>query len=355
MKPKTFVAFTAVTVVVMVAALAVVATRHWSAPTQTEIQPFPGLMDRLGEVAEITIERSDGTITLERVEDDWQMPEKNGYPVRGDRVRKLAIGLAEMKFTEPKTRKPERYPRLEVEDPEAEDAKSKLVTLKTADGDDLARLIVGRETSVDGARGLYVRLPDRKQAWLAPADLEIGRTVEGWLEEEIMHVDPARIARLTTVQPDGERLVVYRDTPDDPHFKFQDLPEDAVLKGEAAGDDTKSALTAVTLLDVAPESAFDFSGEGVTRAEVATFDGLLVEVAMVEKEGDTWARFTASRAPGASASGGDGSDPLAAEIAEINARVGGWAYKLNTWTARALTAKLADFLEKETYPGPGQG
>jgi hypothetical protein len=351
-KPKTFVAFTAVTAVVTLAALAAVAGRYWAVPTHTELQPFPELLDRLGEVAEITVQSRDGMMTMKQVGDVWQMAEKHGYPIRGDRVRKLAIGLAEMRLEEPKTKKPERYARLGVEDLDAEDAESKLVTLKTADGTGLAQLVVGREKSRGGRRGVYVRLPGEEQAWLSPADLEMGTSVEGWLQERIIHVAPQRISRLTTIQPDSETLVLYKDSPDDEHFKFKDLPEDAVLKGESAADGTAAMLIAVGLADVAPESEFDFSAQGVTRAKIGTFDGLLISVDMVEKEGDTWARFAASQAPAAAAAapGEGGLGDLESEIAEINARVGGWAYKMNEWNARSLKVKLAEFLEEEELP-----
>ena len=50
--------------------------------------------------------------------------------------------LADMTLVEPKTDKPDLYPRLEVEDPGK--GKSTLVTIKDKSGADIARLIVGK-------------------------------------------------------------------------------------------------------------------------------------------------------------------------------------------------------------------
>ena len=61
-----------------------------------------------------------------------------------DKVRALVVALADMRLIEAKTSMPERYARLEVEDPEPEDAKSRLVRVESADGTVLAEVILGK-------------------------------------------------------------------------------------------------------------------------------------------------------------------------------------------------------------------
>jgi hypothetical protein len=358
MRPKAFIALTIVTALITVAAVAAVATRDWGSPTPAEVRPFPELLDKVNAVSEITIRQHDGAITLKRGEDGWRLVEKHDYPVLGDQVSKTVIGIGDLRLTEPKTRKPERHARLGVEDIAAEDAKSKLVALEDSEGKTLAEIIVGRPYAGVGQEGVYVRLPDDDQAWLADAELDIPGAEVGWLQQRIIHVSPKRVARLTTVQPDGEQLVIYKDSPDDEHFMFKDLPEGTVLKGETVADETPSVLFAVDLLDVKPDSEIDFTGD-VTRAAVKTFDGLVVEVETTRVEGATWARFSASSAsphdldPDVAAEADFRSpDEVAAEADEINARVGGWAYQLNEWQADKLTVKLAAFLEGEIVEPP---
>ncbi len=359
MRPKAFIGLTMVTALVTVAAVAAMTTRHWGSPTTTKVRPFPGLLDKVNEVSEITIRQHDGAFTLRRGGDGWGLVEKHDYPVRGDQVRKTVIGIGELRLMEPKTRKPERYARLGVEEIDAEDAESKLVALKDADGETLAELIVGRPYAGVGQEGVYVRLPDDDQAWLTGAELEIPGTEVGWLEQRIIHVSPKRIARLATIQPDGEKLVIYKDSPDDDHFLFKDLPEGTVLKGETVADGTVSVLFTIDLADVKPESEIDFDGRDVTSAEVKTFDGLVVEVETTMVDGAVWARFKASSEPPpdldpevAAEAALMSSDEVAAEVAEINAKVEGWAYRLNDQQAGNLRVKLAEFLEKETLEPP---
>lgn len=361
MKPKVLLVLSGITAVVTVAAVAAVASRHWEGLASTEVRPFPGLLDKVNEVAEITIRKHDGAITLSRGDEGWGLVEKYNYRVQRERVRQTVIGIGDLRLTEPKTRKPERYARLGVEDIETEDARSKLVTLRDEKGETLAELIIGRPYAGVGRGGMYVRLPGEEQAWLAETEVEIPGAEVSWLVQRIIHVSPKRVARLTTVQPDGETLVLYKEAPDDEHFIFEDLPVDAVLKGETVADETGSVLLAVDLVDVVPESEVDFSGDGVARAEVATFDGLVVKVEMIKVDGAPWARFNASFEPApdqdpavAAAAGLKGGDEVAAEAGEINARLGGWAYRLDDWRGRNMTIKLAQFLEAEE-PEPPEG
>lgn len=358
MRPKAFIALTTVTALVAVAAVAAVATRHWGSPTTAEVRPFPDLLDKVNAVSEITIRQHDGAFTLRRGADGWRLVEKHDYPVRGEQVSKTVIGIGDLRLTEPKTRKAERYARLGVEDIAAEDAKSKLVALADGAGETLAEIIVGRPYAGVGQGGVYVRLPDDEQAWLADAELDIPGAEVGWLQQRVIHVSPKRVARFTTVQPDGEKLVVYKDSPDDAHFMFEDLPEGTVLKGETVADETPSVLFAVDLLDVKPDSEIDFTTD-VTRAAVKTFDGLVVEVETTRVDGAPWARFRASSEPPhdldpdvAAEADFKSPDEVAAEVDEINARVGGWAYQLNEWQAEKLTIKLAAFLEGEVVEPP---
>src|SRR5688572_19646263 len=89
------------------------------------------------DVATIRVQRADGGYTLRRVGDTWTIEDKGGYPVQFDQVRKLVNALAEATLVEQKTGEPARYAKLGVEDFDAPDSKSTLVTLSTKDGKDV--------------------------------------------------------------------------------------------------------------------------------------------------------------------------------------------------------------------------
>lgn len=362
MKPRTLVIFGVVTAVITAAALITVASRYWISTAASVVRPFPGLLDHINDVAEIDVKTKDGVTVLKRTGSGWVMTDKHDYPVQSDMASGAAIGFADMEFTERKTAEADRYVRLGVEDIDSKDAKSRLVTLKNAKGETLAELIVGRgrEGRMGGQGGLYVRRPGEAQSWFAPANFEIPSNTAAWLEPRIIHVNSKRVAEITTVQPNGDTLVIYKDTPQTRHFAFRNLPADKKLKGEAVADDLDTVLTAVDLDDVAPQSEVDFS-QKAWHAEVKTFDGLDVKLDIVDRSGAPWARLVAV-AEKAKVDAGtqpddvkkflETADQVTAEAAEINNRTGKWAYELKPVQAEKLEADLSIFLENET---PGQG
>jgi len=365
MKPRALVSFAVVTAVVTAAALVTVANRYWISTAAATVKPFPGLLDHINDVTEIDVKAKDGTTVIKRTDTGWAMADKHDYPVQAEMAKGAVIGFGEMEFTERKTARPDRYARLGVEDPNGKGAKSRLVTLKDAKGKTLAELIVGRprEGRMGGQGGLYVRRPGEMQSWFAPANFEIPVNPAVWLEPRIIHVNPKRVARITTVQPDGETLVLYKDTPETPHFAFKNLPPDKKLKGEAVADDMNSILSVIDLVDVAPQSEVDFSKK-TWHAQVETFDGLSVKVDLIDRGGKPWARLSATAQKPLVDRDGQPDDAqkflktvaeVEKEAAGINARVGNWAYELQGYQAAKLESNLGIFLEYETSPRAGSG
>lgn len=364
MKPKALVGFAAVTALVVAAALITVAGRYWISSAATTERPFPNLLDRINDVAEIEIQSAAGTTVIDRTESGWAMTDKGGYPVQSELARRAVIGFGELELTERKTTRPDRYERLGVDDPGGADAKARLVTLKNAQGDAMAELILGkrRDNRLSTSGGYYVRLPDDEQSWFAPTNFEIPTDPAIWLEPRIIHVNSKRVAQVTTVQPNGDTLVLAKEAPLAPHFVFKNLPPDKTLKGEAVADDMNTIITAIDLVDVAPESAVDFGGD-VWHTDIETFDGLDVKIDIVMRDQEPWARLSASADDALVDRAAQPEDiqtflktpdELAAEADGINARTGGWVYKLQGQHGEKMKAPLAIFLEDETATQGGE-
>ena len=363
MKPKSLVIFAGVTAVVTAVALVTVANRYWISQSTATERAFPGLLDRINDVAEIDIKAKGTTTVIKRADPGWVMPNKFDYPVQSEMAKGAAIGFGEMELTERKTAHPDRYARLGVEDVDGENAKSRLVTLKDAKGATLAEMIVGRprEGRLGGQGGIYVRHVGDPQSWFAPANFEIPGNPMVWLEPRIIHVNAKRVATVTTVQPNGDTLVLYKDTPQTAHFAFKDLPAGKKLKGEAVADDMSTALTTVDLVDVAPQANIDFT-QKVWHTEVKTFDGLDVKVDIVQQGEHPWAKLVASAGTPLTDRNSQAedvqkflktADEVAKEAADINTRTGKWAYELQGYQAEKLRSPLSIFLEAEQMGGPG--
>src|SRR5690242_5026301 len=135
---------------VVAAALAVVVAVVVSRGGPTQADPhagrpvLPDLTNRLADVARVTLVHGADKTTLVRDGDRWGVEEKSGYPADAAKLHKALLGLAELRYVEPKTRKAAFYPRLEVEDPGGKQAKSTLVTATDSKGAILGEIIAGK-------------------------------------------------------------------------------------------------------------------------------------------------------------------------------------------------------------------
>lgn len=383
MTPKTFIGLAVVTVAVTAAAV-YSAQQHYSvARTERSEQVlFPELADQLNEVSFLTVRSADATINMAREEGGWVLAEQWGYPARSEAVRQALVGLAELRAVEPKTRMPERHARLEVQDVTAAGAQSRMLTLKDIDGDLLAEVVVGRkrfDMGGTGGEGIYVRRADEDQVWLARGQFPYNKSVRDWLDRDVTDVDEDRVRRITTVDAEGNELVVVRDAPGDEHFRIDNLPDGFALKDgwQREVDRMGGALSGLLLDSVVPADEKELAETGAVTAEVETFDGLVVRLVMTpEGEGDDatwWTAVTATLSPGAdpqpaaeadsdpeagieagTESGTDSEadspllspDQVQAESIAISERVAGWLYQLAEYQVGALRTRLGD-LEKK--------
>src|SRR5271169_3859807 len=172
---------------------------------------FPGLGDKLGQVASVAVERTGLNLTFVRDGDRWLIRQKGDYPADAGKVRRIVLAMADMTLVEPKTRKPDLYPRLEVEDPGK--GKSTLITLEDKSGAALARLIVGKrryDRLGAGNDGVYIRKPGDPQSWLARGALDFSDDTANWLDRRIVDLPDSRVAKVSLTQPDGTTLILSR-------------------------------------------------------------------------------------------------------------------------------------------------
>ena len=362
MKPNTIIGLAAATIVVLVAAAFGVAQHYrFAVSPLIEERLFEGLEDRLADVAEIEVEHTDGKLTMKRTGAGWVVAEKNAYPANAELVGKVALQLSQLRLVEPMTRMAERLPRVWLDDTSNQDSRAKLVRLKDTDGATLAEVMVGRpryNLGGGGLDGIYIRRPGEDQVWLAQGSLEFGKTEREWLQRQIMDVASKRVRQVTATDADGTAFVAVKAKPSDEHFAIQDLPEDAELRRNWFWDvdDTARALRGLEFDDVVPHTDKRIAGsDKLSTAEVRTYDGLVVTLAMLE-DADTersWTRITASVDPapvgvpeGEDTEGFKTADEVKREADAINAAVAAWTYGIAEWRLKSLKLRLADVLAK---------
>lgn len=351
MNPRNFIILAAVTLATV--AGAVYALREQPL-TRQALQPeepvFPLLQERLNDAAKLEVVTAEGETVLSREAGVWTLPSKQGYPARENGVREVILDLRALKIAEPKTRKPEGFARLQVEDLEAEGAESRLIRVSADDGTVLAEALLGRQRPGalgDASGGVYYRVPGGEQAWLAAGTVELPEGERAWLQTDVVHVAANTVAALEVLHADGSRFTARRDDAETKAFEVTPIPEG---RKAAASKTSKlgSALAFVSFAEVAPASEVDFVATP-NRSTVTTFDGLAVTVELGEAEGELWAKVSAALAEDAPE---DEAARAAAEerVAEINATTEGWAYRLDDHVVKRLLPKVEEHLEAEPEP-----
>jgi hypothetical protein len=242
--------------------------------------------------------------------------------------------MADLTLVEPKTQNPDLYPRLEVEDPGS--GKSALVAVKDKSGGDLAQAIVGKrryDRLGAGNDGVYLRKPGDEQTWLARGTLDPSGDPASWLDRQIIDISEKKIAKLALTQPDGTRLVISRAALE-ANFAVEDAPPDTKFKSESTTSGPAGALETLDLDDVKPASELPVPDKDVVTASFTTFDGLTVDLRLIERDKTNWVAMSAT---------GAGSAEAAAK--KIEDTVSRWTYAIPAYKANLLKTKLADLVE----------
>jgi hypothetical protein len=314
---------------------------------------FSGLTARLNDVARIEAVRAGEKATLKRngqgEDAPWLLVEAGNYPGKIDRIRQTLIGLAQIEIIEAKTRVPESYSKLEVEDPSQADAKSGRITLFDANGKTLADLIVGKaKYAASGQDTLYVRRPNEARAWLARGKVDVPENRYGWVDTNFLTIDLLRIKRATLNQPGKPALSVFKTDASERDFTIENQPANSEIKDIFGAEDIARIVQSVNFEDVKPAAEVDVSTNGKPWGEFSTFDGLKVSLWMKEIDGKGWIAVVASAAEGSTA-----DEKIQKEIADLNQRLSQWRYMLGSFEYNGLHKTMADLVEpKKDAPPP---
>lgn len=324
----------------LVAGLAIIAfamwiasQRHLERATLTGDLVLPDLERNVNTVTAITLRRGDGThVTLKKDAAGWSVGERD-WPADTAKVRKLLLDLGALNIVEEKTRLPANYPQLGVEDVSSPQATGTRVEIVGP-----ARtwaLIVGKSSS---AKSGYVRVASAPQSLLAAPLLTVDADPKGWLERSLIDLAPDRVRQVEERPAGGPSFNVTREKKEQPDFSVSPLPKGRELTSAGVANPIASALSSLTLDDVA--KAGSSPDPKAPHTLYRTFDGLEVEAAG-RKDGtralvSLTARSTAKETE--------------AEAAKLNARLSGWDFEIPDYKYEAIFRPLEELLKKPPEP-----
>lgn len=351
MTPHAFAKLAATTAgAVFIAGLLYAAHNSWSAGIVSGEPVLPALARQAGDITSIELRQAGQVLTLRRAAagDGWGIAERDGFPVKAEKVRKLMLDLAEARLVEAKTRLPEKYALLELEDTAVKDAKSRSVRLATA-STTLGEVVVGKTTPEAfgvGKGGIYIRKPGDPQTWLADKAPEILLAVRDWVDRSIVVVDATKQKAVTIPQPSGEPLRIAAKTKDGKPdgFEFAEpVPAGKKLKGGESADAIARTFGILDLDDVR-KAAAPAAGETVRTASLETTEGMTLAYEIVRDKDAAWLKVTATGS----------ADAVKEQVAAIAKRTSGWQFKIAGTTADQLLKSRADLYEDEAKDKDGQ-
>jgi hypothetical protein len=332
--------------------LAMVGQRSGTTPTGAGAALIPDLEAALGDVERVTIATANGATvaTLEKRPENWVVADKHGYVADAAKLRQALTALAEAQILEQKTANPELYSRLGVEDVTAEGAAGISVSF-TAPSRELPTVILG---NAEGARYRYARRAGEAQSYLIDRNPDVPRAAAQWVDAAVIDIRSERVREVTITHADGEVVRISKASPELANFEVASVPDGRELTYPGVANVIGNALRELKLEDVEP--AAEAPAEQAASVEYRTFDGLVVRVTGIERDDESWISIEASAdpaqaaaapapaAPAEVAAAAPASDP-GAEAAQINAKVGGWRYKIASFQYDQMTRRMADLLK----------
>ena len=320
------------------AAAALFVTGDEAGPSARGDLLFPQLADRTSDSARIRVSAVGRSIIIERNGEGWLLPENGGYPVRADLANALVASLASLKANEPKTSNPDLYAHIGVEDAAAPEARSKLVSVETVQGDTLARALVGKASVSIGSNplgGTFVRRPEETQSWLAEGTAQVPGSLSEWLES-IVHVPGPEVRRITIIEQDTIVFEAVKSGPQGTNYALvsvdsrygppTSVANDVAIKRVAQG------IVSTRFEDVRAAESVEFGPQSRTvRFDLA--DGMRLDVQIGNQ---SWVRYDASAS---------GPGEAAVHAAQIANKTRGFAYRLPENKLSALSADISGLLK----------
>jgi len=295
MKSKTIGLLAGITIVGIL--LAVFANREPSSSLPQSGQLlFPDLMRVVNDVNEVVIETKEETITLVRGEQTWGVKEKASYRADVEKLKQAIVGLADLRIHEPKTKNPELYERLGLQDKDQEGSTSKMVTVKTTDNPEAAKLVVGNQRPAKGnprMSDIYVRKPGDPQTWLVIGNVLIETMPGEWLDKEVIALPTKRVRQVTVTHPKGDTLHLSKAKPDDLDFHLDSIPSGFKISSQFNVNNVVGTLVQLSLEDVKPQVEVEFLANPMMSAVLETFDGLRLHVHTSKQDEQVWGKFSA--------------------------------------------------------------
>lgn len=305
---------------------------------------LPGLLTHREEISRIILQNHDNTLTLQKNNGEWQLAERNNYPVLGDKVDDLLYSLGDLRILEAKTSKPELHQQLDVNDINEANSKAILITVLNNKNEQLTQLYIGKREGLrvgeEYQEHIFIRKAGEEQAWLVQGILPLSSDFRDWLEQPLLGIIEADAVRcVEIIRPQASKIKI---------FKTQAEQEDFILEASASKPGMTLDIDTVNSLpfevaelefdDVLPSHSVAIDWDKSITANLETFQDVNVLLKVVKHDGKVFAKVQANASP-------NSSDELLNKVDAYNKNHKDWVFALPAEFYYVITAAKADFLK----------
>lgn len=296
---------------------------YWQQPAlQIQQQSlFADLAGQVQHVNRLQLDNQSGNVLTATLQNDQWHTELAGrsYPLDQSKVVQLLNQLAQGQLLEQKTRNPENYARLGVQDVSLPDSQAVLVTLYSPVGQ--WQLLVGLQAKQ--STGSYVRLPNQPHSWLFEHDLALPVTSNEWLQRPILPFSLEQVQRLSRVDgADDERWHINRHSEGGWSLSPQ-ADEQQALRYPGILQHQVDDLLQLGFEQVLPlESDQQVTTDTVAEFVIELVSGQQVTALLQREKQDYFMRFASESNPGYWQA---------------------WLYQISRFSAQQLDKQLSDF------------
>ncbi|BCW87399.1 hypothetical protein sos41_05280 [Alphaproteobacteria bacterium SO-S41] len=332
-----------------IAGAAIVSNRAANTATEMNETMYPGLVAASANAATIKIESPTVYVTLNKGADGkWVVADRSNYPANPDGVRALILSIAQLQLIERRTGDINRLGALDLTT--GTSGTGHAVTITGADGTVLAAVVAGKvqgRAAGNSLGTLFVRRAGEEQTWLARGGIAIPASVGATLDKTLFTIDPKRIKSAAFAPRGLAAYTLSRATPETPDFTLDNVPEGKEAQPAGVLQTPATAIAGLTFDDVMKADAVDM--KDATAATFTTFDGLTIKLTIVPGGPDSaFALFAVTADETA-------TPEVKAEAAAINARTGGWGYKLPAYVLTNLVPTLESLVQDKAKPAAPEG
>jgi len=318
------------TVVAVTTAILSSMSREESALADRGERLLPDLAAKANDVTAIAVTRKDGTTTLTKA--DGGFVDASGYPVKTEVVHDLLASLSVLTIVENKTGDPARYADLDLAEPTAEDGAGTEIILSDNAGDEIVRVVAGRNDYTVGGRGggQYVRTGDSDVSHLVRGTVKLPLTRASWFDVDLLEQAPETIDSVKLTREDGNAIAFHREGE---ALAMVDKKSDREVDADKLARLT-GLFGKLDFVDVRKSASPGADGRGSVRTE--TKDGLAVTVVALSPKGEReqWAHISAESL----------RDEAKTKAEELSQKIDGFEFRLPAGDLDIVDWDVDDFL-----------